>query len=145
MTGANVICGADIQSNDLILVGVEQDQEGKCVLVSEVCAKLALVDGKDQATVRHFSRAVAAFVRNHNVKQIALRGRNNVGQFAGGAASFKIEGIIQCLDECVVEIIMPTTVSSAQRKHSFAKPPGMFKYQENAFLTGRAALVKTSK
>ena len=83
-----MICGADVQGSDLILVGVAQDREGGFVLVPEVFAKLTLADGKDQATVRGFSGAVAAFVRNHNVREIALRGRNTSGQLCRSPGQF---------------------------------------------------------
>jgi hypothetical protein len=142
--GGGVICGAEIQGTDLVLVGVEQTEEGGYCLVPNICTKLGLADGKDQATVKDFSRAVAAFIRNHNVRQIALRGRNPSGQFAGGPASFKIEGIVQCLDDCFVEIIMPVSVSAAQRRYKFVVPSDLFRYRESAFLTGCAALAKKS-
>ena len=65
--------------------------------------------------------------------------------FAGGPTSFKIEGIIQLLDNGDVFFLSPQTISAANKKHSFDLPNSLNKYQHEAFLTARAVITKSRK
>lgn len=135
------ICGADIQGRDLVLVSVDRDGDGDFAVISDACTKLSL-NGDDQETVRVFLRALAGFSRHHGLQRMAIRGRGTVGKFAGGAISFKIEGLIQSLEGCTVTILMPTTIAAQVRKCNLTSPGELYKYQHDAYFTACAAIMK---
>ncbi|BBU60389.1 hypothetical protein MSC49_03240 [Methylosinus sp. C49] len=138
------VCGADIQSRDLVLVSVDKNEDGTFSIVENACTKIQLA-GDDQETVRGFRRALAGFIRSHDVRRISLKGRNTNGKFAGGAVGFKIEALVQSLEECDVMIMMPTTIASQVRRHTLTAPESLYKYQHGAYLTASATLVKSDK
>jgi hypothetical protein len=132
-------CGVDIAGNGAALVTLERDAEGKCGLVEEACTKIVLRDGTDQAAVRAFSDAIEAFARNHGIGLFAIRGRAEKGKFAGGANSFKIEGILQVAASDVV-IVPPQTISAFVKRSKLEDHPELANNQQRAFQAACCAL-----
>ena len=132
--------GAAISGDELVLVTVIRSGVDFTIDAS-ASMKLKFNGGADQHAVRAFFSAVAGFVRNSNIDRVAVRGRQAKGKFAGGPVSFKIEGFLQVLENCKTDILMPTTIAAAVKRHKFALPPKAFKYQNDSFLVACCALM----
>ena len=104
------VCGIEIKGNNAILSCLDGDSENYEV-VSQKIKKIGLEDSKVQKSVKSFSSAISQFFKEMNFDRIAIKARAEKGNFAGGATSFKIEGLIQNTDY-VVEIIHGATVKS---------------------------------
>ena len=89
-----------------------------------------------------FAAQLAAFVSAHGITRIAIKKRSKKGEFAGGPTTFKIEGIIQLLDHCDVQLLSPQTLTAQFKKHAFDLPASLNKYQHDAYKTACAALLK---
>jgi hypothetical protein len=76
---------------------------------------------------------------------VAVKKRVKKGEFAGGPTTFKIEGVLQLLKECHVELISAQTIVAQNRRHSFPAPTSLNKYQAEAFRTACAALAKAAE
>jgi len=129
--------GASIRGSELVLVTVLRT-DTEFTVESSTSMKLKLKDSSDRETVRAFYAAVAGFARNHNIVTMAVRGRQEKGEYAGSPVSFKIEGFLQVLENCSTTILMPTTIKSRVQKHGLTLPPGAHKYQEDAFFAACA-------
>ena len=79
----------------------------------------------------------------NRIKRIKKRGKK--GEYAGGPTTFKIEGILQMLANCDVVLISPQTISAQARKHGFAMPTTLNKYQHDAYSTACTALLKAAE
>lgn len=127
------VCGIELKASEAIIAVVEQ-QGDMLVHVPMVIKKLGLEDDEDAGQVRDLYKRLQALVAEHGIQRIALKKRGKKGEFAGGPVTFKIEGLLQLLDRCEVELLSPQTINAANRKHSFELPPGLNKYQHDAFL-----------
>ncbi|TAI61849.1 DUF3010 domain-containing protein [Bradyrhizobium sp. Leo170] len=135
-------CGVEITGSEVILVSVEKLADGSFKIIPSRSARIVLRDSSDQGSVRSFYGAISAFVKTHGVTDFAVRGRNTKGEFAGGAMTFKIEGLIQVVDGCSTVILHPTTIAASKRKHGFEVPKDAFKYQTNAFQAACCFMLK---
>lgn len=104
------VCGIEIKGNNAILSCLNGDSES-CEVISNEIKKIELSDSKIQKNVRSFSNAINQFFKEMNFDRIAIKARAEKGKFAGGATSFKIEGLIQNTDYDV-EIIHGATIKS---------------------------------
>lgn len=132
------VCGADISGKTVSLVVLEKAEDGSISHVA-LTPKIALTDGKSQTSIRAFCDALAAFVRLNAIDKIAIRSRASKGQFAGGADSFKIEGLIQSLHDTEVALVSPVSIASHERKHPAPKIE-IFSYQNDAYKTARCSI-----
>jgi Protein of unknown function (DUF3010) len=134
------LAGAAIRGDELVLVTVIRS-EADLTIEGSASIKLKLNGGANQESVRAFFSAVAGFVRNNNIDRVVVKGRQAKGQFAGGPTSFKIEGLLQVLENCKIDILMPATIAAAVKRHNFSLPTDAFKYQKDAFETACCALM----
>lgn len=104
--------------------------------------KIALDDDEDAASVKAFAAQMAAFVKANAITRIVIKKRSKKGEFAGGPITFKIEGLIQLLDDCEVQLLSPQTLNAQYKKHAFDLPASLNKYQHEAFKAACAALLK---
>ncbi len=132
------ICGADISGKVLNLVVLEQASDGSISHIA-LTPKIALMDGKSQDSVRAFADALGAFVRLNGIGKIAIRSRAGKGQFAGGAESFKIEGLIQAIPDVEVVLVSPIAISSHEKKYPAPKL-NIYAYQSDAYKTARCSI-----
>ena len=65
--------------------------------------------------------------------RIGIIKRNKKGKFAGGAVSFKMEGLIQLYEKKNIRLISPHTLRSFQKKENPQIIP-KYKYQNKAYL-----------
>ena len=135
------ICGIDIKGSEAIFAVATQGAHG-LEHVAIATKKIALDDDENAAHVKAFAASIAAFLDTHAITRIAIKKRSKKGEFAGGPTTFKIEGIIQLLDNCDVQLLSPQTLTAQFKKHAFELPASLNKYQHDAYKTACAALLK---
>ncbi|WP_432754718.1 DUF3010 family protein [Pseudomonas sp. WMBT8] len=132
------LCGIEIKGSEAIIAVATLD----LAHVALATKKIALEDDDEAANVKAFASQVAAFVRDNAITRIAIKKRSKKGEFAGGPTTFKIEGVLQLLDGVEVTLLSPQTINAQNKKHDFALPATLNKYQHEAFKTACSALVK---
>ena len=135
------ICGIDIKGSEAIFAVATQGPDGLQHLTIAT-KKIALDDDDDALNVKAFAAQVTAFVKTNAITRIAIKKRSKKGEFAGGPTTFKIEGIIQLLDACEVQLLSPQTLNAQFKKHAFELPASLNKYQHDADQAACAALLK---
>ncbi len=138
------ICGIDIKASEAIFALASQ-QGGALEHLALPLKKLALEDDEDAAQVKAFARQLAEFVSANAITHLAIKKRSKKGEFAGGPITFKIEGILQLLDGCDVQLVSPQTINAQAKKHDLALPATLNKYQHDAYKAACALLLKTGK
>ena len=123
-------CGIELKSNEARIVSIEVDKTGDYKYIATETKKIKLNDSKSQEATKSFQAAFSNFFQDNNFNKIAVKERMKRGKFAGGADSFKMEGIIQAL-EFPVEIIHTATVK-AKIKEKILKTDEINAYQEEA-------------
>ena len=132
------LCGIEIKGSEAIIAVAAPD----LTHVTMATKKIAHEDDDEAANVKAFASQVAAFVRDNGITRIAIKKRSKKGEFAGGPTTFKIEGVLQLLDGVEVTLLSPQTINAQNKKHDFALPATLNKYQHEAFKTACSALVK---
>ena len=135
------ICGIDIKGSEAIFALATQGPDGLQHLAT-ASKKIALDDDENALNVKAFGAQLAAFVKANGITRIAIKKRSKKGEFAGGPTTFKIEGIIQLLDDCEVQLLSPQTINAQFKKHAFELPASLNKYQHDAYKAACAALLK---
>lgn len=95
------VCGIELKSNEariVVLEGHSQDHE----IIKTDFDKLKLLDSKDQKEVQAFRSAMLEFFSYHDFDLIGIKERITKGRFAGGALSFKMEGLIQTANDKIL-------------------------------------------
>ena len=135
------ICGIEIKGSEAIIAVASLDNQ-TLTHVALATKKIALDDDDEAANVKAFAAQVKAFVQANGITRIAIKKRSKKGEFAGGPTTFKIEGIIQLLDDCEVQLLSPQTLNAQYKKHAFDLPASLNKYQHEAYKAACAALLK---
>jgi len=104
------VCGIELKGNNAILSCLSGDAQNYEVIAKDI-RKIGLADTKVQENIKSFSSTINQFFKEMNIDRIAIKARAEKGKFAGGATSFKIEGLIQNT-EYSVEIIHGATIKS---------------------------------
>ena len=95
--------------------------------------KIELVDSYDSAEIRNLQKQLQETFAEVNIDSVIIKKRMEKGKFAGGAASFKLEGVIQLSTEKPVTFIAGTQLNSFQKKSDIDLSV-VKKYQESAYL-----------
>lgn len=135
------VCGVEIKGSEAIFAVVEVI-DGHWTHVPTETKRIALNDDDDAKNVRSFADLVAGFLRDNKLTEVALKKRGKKGEFAGGPTTFKIEGVFQLNHECSVQLVSAPTIAAQDKRHNFAIPPTLNKYQVEAFRTACAALAQ---
>ncbi|MBP3864022.1 MAG: DUF3010 family protein, partial [Pseudomonas sp.] len=125
------ICGIEIKGSEAIFAMAAQGANG-LEHRANATKKIALDDDDESVNVKAFAMQIAAFVKANGITRIAIKKRSKKGEFAGGPTTFKIEGIIQLLDACEVQLLSPQTLNAQFKKHAFDLPASLNKYQHEA-------------
>ena len=135
------ICGVEIKASEAIFAIASRDGAApQHVAIST--KKLALEDDDQAANVKAFAAQLRALINENGIQRIAIKKRGKKGEFAGGPTTFKIEAVFQLLDNCEVTLVSPQTISAQHKKHDFALPASLNKYQHEAYKAACAALMK---
>lgn len=135
------LCGIEIKGSEAIFALVSQ-QAGGFQHQASAIKKIALEDDDQAANVRAFAHEIQAFIQANGITRIAIKKRSKKGEFAGGPTTFKIEGILQLLASCDVQLLSPQTINAQYKKHAFELPTSLNKYQHEAYKTACAALTR---
>jgi hypothetical protein len=136
-----IICGIEINGSEAIIAVASLDQQALSHVALNT-RKIALDDDDEAANVKAFAARVRAFVAENAIERIAIKKRGKKGEFAGGPTTFKIVGVLQLLEGCAVTLLSPQTINAQHKKHDFALPATLNKYQHEAYKTACAALMK---
>lgn len=124
------VCGIELKSNEARIIALEGHMEDYDIIKTEF-DKIKLINSKDQNEVRAFRDAILEFFAYHDFDLIGIKERITKGRFAGGAISFKMEGLIQTADD---EIILVHNMSMKSKLKEVDIPIDRIKkYQEEAF------------
>ena len=124
--------GIEIKSITCIMVLLESAD----ALKSEF--KIDLQDPYDSESVKHFYDGVKSWIDSHDPNCVIIKKRLEKGKFAGGASSFKIEGLIQLASSVPVKLVGGPELNRLAKK--VEAMPKMKKYQEQAYLAALSAL-----
>jgi hypothetical protein len=90
-------------------------------LVAKKFHKLELAKTPTQEDVEIFVQALKAFCSDNSVDLLSINYRNTKGDMAGGAATFRIEGIILATSPAPVKQVHSSTLAATTRKHGEKK------------------------
>lgn len=135
------LCGVEIKGSEAIFAVVE-NVDGHWEHIYTETKRITLDDDDDAKNVRSFADLIAGFLRDNKLTEVALKKRGKKGEFAGGATTFKIEGVFQLNRECLVQLVSAQTIAAQDKKHNFTIPTTLNKYQIEAFRTACAALAQ---
>ena len=124
------ICGIELKANNVILVIVNDNN-----YIETKIKKLILEDDEKQEDIRKFCNEFLDFLEKNNIEKIQIKKRAKKGTFAGGAVTFKLEGLIQLNPLCSVELISSQSIATFEKKNQIEFPKELKKYQEQAYLT----------
>ncbi|HXP95136.1 MAG TPA: DUF3010 family protein [Telmatospirillum sp.] len=137
------VCGIDIRGKDIILAIGKLNAAGH-FQGTAAPGKIPIADENDPGQLRAVKAALEALLREHQVERIGIKARPNKGQFAAGAASFKLEAIIQLNEVCPATILHPMTIKAALKKAIVLPPPKINKYAEDALQVAATIALKTA-
>ncbi len=123
------VCGIELKSNEARIVVLEGHIESYDIVQLDT-NKFKLEDSKDQKAVQQFRDQILEFFKWQDFDCVGIKERITKGRFAGGAISFKIEGLIQTSD-CPVQLVHNMSMKSALKEVDF-DPTLVKKYQEEA-------------
>jgi hypothetical protein len=123
------VLGVEIKANALIFVLAENG-----VPVSTFPNKMELIDSYDSTEVRLLAGALKELLVSANIDAVVIKKRMEKGKFAGGAASFKLEGLVQLSTAVPVTFLSGAQISAVQKKLTDVDWSAVNKYQEQAFI-----------
>jgi hypothetical protein len=129
-----IICGIELKSSEAIIAIVQSDN-GVVEHVDIDPKRMTLGDDECVADVQSFFDTFRNFLRNNQIDLIVIKKRTKRGRMAGGAVTFKLEGLIQLNGTVPVELIPGQSIAAAQRRSPLEIPQAMNRYQEQAYLT----------
>ena len=132
------ICGIDLKSSDAIVVVIDGTKDDFQIIDTGV-QKITLEDTNNSSSIKVFSDVFQKFIKIHSIDKIAVKKRQTKGKFAGGAISFKMEGIIQLSMDATIDLLASTSVSKVIKTNP---PPEakLFAYQQSAYETAYTLL-----
>lgn len=121
------VLGIELKASRAIMIALEGTIEDFEVVHAGF---IELKDSKDQALVKAFREQMMAFVNDHDFSAIGIKERVSKGRFAGGALTFKMEGLIQ-LSDYEITLVHSARLRSKLKDHDpvFGK---IHSYQEEA-------------
>ncbi len=122
-------CGIELKGSEARIISIDHDGEDYEFIAINI-KKIKLNDTKSQEAARSFRADFQKLFGDNDFNKIAVKERGTKGKFAGGAASFKMEGLIQSLDYNV-EVIHTATIKS-RIKDKKLNMAGINNYQEEA-------------
>jgi len=136
-----IICGVEIKGSEAIFA-LATLQHGGIEHLPLAIKKIALEEDDESANVKAFATQIASFVRENGISHIVIKKRSKKGEFAGGPTTFKIETIFQLLSDCEVTLMSAQTINAQNKKHDFALPASLNKYQHEAYKAACSGLMK---
>ena len=110
------ICGVELKGSEARLAVVKKTEEG-IQHVGLATKKIPLVDGDSCIQVKSFKETFESFCRDNSIDKVVIKKRGKKGEYAGGADTFKMEGIIQVSNVSEVVLVSPQAIAAMQKKH----------------------------
>ncbi len=129
------ICGMELKSSNAVLVVLDDTEF--CDLKIK---KLTIDNDESQEDIRQFCNEFLLFLEQNQIEKVVIKKRAKKGNFAGGAVTFKMEGLIQLNPQCEVELISSQSISSFEKKNIVEFPSSLKKYQEQAYLAALSSI-----
>ncbi len=85
-------------------------------MIAKKINKLELPKYPKKDDVEAFVQIFNAYCRDNSVDVVAINRRATTGQGAGGAATFRTEGVLLATSPCPVNFVHPATVKATDRK-----------------------------
>ncbi len=127
-----IVLGMELKASEAIVVLVKIEGESIEWLASKP-TRIALADGDTQEGVREFAGAMAQYLLQASPDAIYIRKRAKKGNFAGGAETFRMEGLVQYIANVPVTLVAPARITATQKKTDVVVPDRLAKYQQGAF------------
>ena len=128
------ICGIDLKASDTILAVIEVENNTNRY-ISLNLKKISIQNDENKSEIESFHETFKTFLRDNNIDKIIIKKRAKRGRFAGGADTFKMEGIIQLNGQCDVDFTSTQAIASYKRSNTVTIPTDLLKYQEEAYLS----------
>ncbi len=133
------VCGIDLSGSSANVVVLEGSHDNFEINDTGI-PKIILANSDSADDVRNFKDDFQAFIVNHNIEKVGIKKRGTKGKFAGGAVSFKMEGIIQLINEADIVLIPAQTISAKLRNVTLPTSDSLFGYQQSAYETAYTLL-----
>ena len=130
------VCGIELKANNLILVVLDNKE-----YIDLKIKKITLKDDELQEDIRIFCNDFLLFLEQNEIDKVYIKKRAKKGNFAGGAVTFKMEGLIQLNPLCEVELVSAQTISSFEKQNNIEFPNTLNKYQEQAYLMALSKVI----
>ncbi|MFT5658011.1 MAG: hypothetical protein ACI9KN_001290 [Gammaproteobacteria bacterium] len=135
------ICGVDLTGNDAVICLLELDKEQFNLPDCRV-RRLSLKKEHTAEDLRQFQIEFAKLMSDYSVDKVAIRERMHKGKFAGGAISFKLESVIQLIEDLDASLLSPSQIKSTLKENPLPvafSDTGLKAFQEVAFKAAYAA------
>lgn len=129
------VCGIELKANTMVLVVLNNNEYEELKI-----KKITLENDEQQEDIRQFCNEFLLFLEENSIEKIVIKKRAKKGTFAGGAVTFKMEGLIQLNPQCPVELVSSQTLSAFEKKNVIRFPQNLNKYQEQAYLCALCSL-----
>lgn len=128
------ICGIELKANNTVfsLVDVNNTHTHYMDIKEK---KVALADDENIEELQNYVAFLKNLIQKYDIEYIAIKKRAKKGTFAGGAVTFKLEGLIQLNGLCEVKLISAQALSKFEKKGAIEFPQNLNKYQEQAYLS----------
>ena len=101
--------------------------------------KLEIADSYNNEDIQNFTNEFQTFIQKHQPDRVLIKKRQEKGKFAGGAVSFKMEGLIQIATNSNTAFVSGTQLNAFIKKAP-ANLPEVKKYQSQALFCALYAL-----
>ncbi|RXJ96492.1 hypothetical protein CRV00_02435 [Malaciobacter molluscorum] len=138
-----IICGIELKSNYAILSVLKNSLIDDIIdYVDLKIKKITLEDDENKENIELFFKQINEFFEVNNIDKVVIKKRAKKGNFAGGAVTFKIEGLIQLSSLCKVELVSSQTLSSFEKRNNINFPSNLKKYQEQSYICALSSFCK---
>ena len=110
-----ISAGLLLKGNSVRIVTLAGTRE-KHKQVAPKVNKLELGADPDQDAVEAFCQTFRAFCADNNVDLVVINRRATSGQGAGGASTFRTEGILLAMSPCPIKFAHSATIRATDRK-----------------------------
>lgn len=123
------VCGIELKANTIVLVVLNNHE-----YIELKIKKITLENDEQQEDIRQFCNEFLLFLEENGIEKVVIKKRAKKGTFAGGAVTFKMEGLIQLNPQCTVELVSSQILGAFEKKNAISFPQNLNKYQEQAYL-----------
>jgi len=115
-----IVTGILLKSDDIRIVTLSGTRENHNRIADRI-HKLQLPISTTQDDITVFVQTLRAFCSDNQVDLACINQRNHTGKHAGGAATFRNEGIIFASLSIPVRLVHPSTMAATERRQSALK------------------------